>query len=84
MAISGGKHQERRIRTGSSYLSHSETTATFGLGQATVVDSLLIYWPGGAVDELFDVKANQEIKVTEGTEGYKTVPLSEVEPIAAK
>lgn len=84
VAISGGKHQERRIRTGSSYLSHSETTATFGLGQATVVDSLLIYWPGGAVDELFDVKANQEIKVTEGTEGYKTVPLSEVEPIAAK
>ena len=44
----GGVTQTRLVRTGSSYLSQSELTLTFGLGAATRVDRLSIRWPGGA------------------------------------
>lgn len=50
----GGRRQQAMIRTGSSYLSQSDTgTILFGLGQATQVDSLEIHWPtSGAVQKL--------------------------------
>jgi inosine-uridine nucleoside N-ribohydrolase len=44
---SNGITQERLARTGSSYLSQSEATLTFGLGSATKVDSLTVRWPAG-------------------------------------
>jgi hypothetical protein len=43
----GDRTQTRRARTGSSYLSQSEPTMTFGLGEATTVDELTVEWPGG-------------------------------------
>ncbi len=66
VAIAGERRMERRIRSGSSYLSSSEKTATFGLGAASQVDSLLIYWPGGAVERFANVAADQEVLVVEG------------------
>jgi hypothetical protein len=44
----GGATQTRLVRTGSSYLSQSEVTLTFGLGAATTVERLSIRWPLGA------------------------------------
>ena len=44
---SGDLSQQRYIRTGSSYLSQSEFTQTFGLGNRTRVDQLTVTWPGG-------------------------------------
>lgn len=61
-----GKRQERRVRTGSSYLSRSETTVTFGLGAAERVDSLEVRWPSGQIDRFQDIDANQLLLVTEG------------------
>ncbi len=46
---SAGLRQRRLIRTGSSYLSQSELTQTFGLGNSTQVEQLKITWPDGAV-----------------------------------
>lgn len=46
----GGRAQRRYLRTGSSYLSQSELTLTFGLGSATAVDSLEVRWPTGKVE----------------------------------
>ena len=66
VAVVGGRRMERRVRSGSSYLSASETVATFGLGASSRVDSLLIYWPGGAVERFADVVADQEVLVVEG------------------
>ena len=43
-----GVTQTRLVRTGSSYLSQSETTLTFGLGAAERVERLEVRWPGGA------------------------------------
>lgn len=62
-----GALQVRRIRTGSSYLSQSETVATFGLGEHTRVDTLRVYWPSGRVAVFEDVAANQDLLLIEGT-----------------
>ena len=67
VASVGGLRMERRIHTGSSYLSQSETVATFGLGAAARVDSLVVYWPSGQVDRFADVEGNQELRIEEGT-----------------
>lgn len=45
--ISGDLTQQRIVRTGSSYLSQSEFTQTFGLGDRKEVDKLIITWPSG-------------------------------------
>lgn len=66
VAVVGDTRQQRRVRTGRSYLSQSELTNTFGLGAATQVDSLVVYWPSGHVDRLERVDANQEITMIEG------------------
>ncbi len=66
VAITDGLHMERRVRTGSSYLSQSERTAVFGLGEATQVDTLVVYWPSGLVEEFDGVAGNQEVRLEEG------------------
>ena len=57
---------ERLIRTGSSYLSQSEKTATFGLGDHDMIDSLSIYWPSGKKETYFDIEINKEMLIKEG------------------
>ena len=67
VAVVGKHRMERQVRTGSSYLSSSEKTATFGLGSASRVDSLLIYWPSARVDRFSAIEGQQEIHVLEGS-----------------
>jgi hypothetical protein len=43
--------QSRVVKSGSSYLSQSELTLTFGLGRRDRAQRLVIEWPSGAVDE---------------------------------
>ncbi|HUF08816.1 MAG TPA: CRTAC1 family protein [Rhodothermales bacterium] len=62
----GGRRMEQRIRTGSSYLSQSEKAAVFGLGDSERADSLVVYWPGGRVDRLAGLEADQEVHLVEG------------------
>ena len=73
--IADDMRMERRVRTGSSYLSQSETDAVFGLGQTGRVDSLIVYWPGGRIDRFADLEANQEIRVVEGEGAIEQSPL---------
>lgn len=42
-----GVTQRRWIRSGTSYLSHSDTRALFGLGAATQAERLEVDWPSG-------------------------------------
>jgi len=49
--------QSRMVKTGSSYLSQSEMTLTFGLGQRDAADRVVIQWPSGAMQEFKNVKA---------------------------
>jgi len=49
--------QSRRVKSGSSYLSQSELTLTFGLGKREAATRLVIEWPSGAVQEFTNVRA---------------------------
>jgi hypothetical protein len=41
-------------------------TNHFGLGERTVIDSVVIRWPMGLVETLYDVVANQTLSINEG------------------
>lgn len=57
---------ERQVRAGSSYLSQSETTVTFGLGNRAEVSLLEVTWPTGQVEQFKEVAADQEVLIVEG------------------
>jgi hypothetical protein len=65
-ATIGGKTfwQLREISNGDG-LGNGALTAHFGLGDATIIDTLRIEWPSGIVQELHDVAAKQSMTVTE-------------------
>jgi hypothetical protein len=65
-ATVGDEVQTRMVRTGSSYLSHSSTRLTFGLGQAERVDSVEIRWPDGAVEKLGEMEAGVRYQIAQG------------------
>jgi hypothetical protein len=48
--------QMRMVKTGSSYLSQSELTLTFGLGPRDTASHLTIEWPSGATQEFTGVR----------------------------
>ncbi|MFO0982081.1 MAG: CRTAC1 family protein [Planctomycetota bacterium] len=64
----GEATQQRMVHTGSSYLSQSELTLTFGLGKSTRVDELAVRWPGGKT-ESFDVPGVDRSYVLEQGKG---------------
>ena len=65
-AIAGDLEQRSMVRTGSSYLSQSETTLTFGLGGRTRVDRLSIRWPGGSAESLENLEAGFTYEIEQG------------------
>jgi hypothetical protein len=58
--------QTRMIKSGSSYLSQSEFTATFGIGRRASVDRVVISRPSGATQEFKNVAAGA-YQCTEGS-----------------
>jgi enediyne biosynthesis protein E4 len=62
----GGVTQVRHVNPTKSYLSQSERTVTFGLGEAEKVERLEITWPNGAKQVLTDLPADREIRVRQG------------------
>jgi enediyne biosynthesis protein E4 len=57
---------QKMVRTGSSYLSQSELTLTFGLGSSPAIDKIQIIWPSGVVDEWREVAVDTTFLVREG------------------
>jgi enediyne biosynthesis protein E4 len=66
--------QSRMVKTGSSYLSQSELTVTFGLGRRERADRLVIEWPSGTVQEFKNLPAGgytcQETKMIQALARY--------------
>jgi hypothetical protein len=67
VVTAGGTPQARAILSQSSYYSHDDLRAHFGLGTATRADKLEVRWPSGAVDVLRGVAAGQVVTVKEGS-----------------
>ncbi len=57
--------QRRTVRTGSSYLSQSETVASFGVGSDLMIDTLEIEWPSGKKQLFSDIESNRTLRVDE-------------------
>ncbi len=66
LALRAGKLVQRRlVRTGSSYLSQSELTQTFGLGTSKSADLLTVIWPDGQRTEIKRPALNQTLVVAQ-------------------
>ncbi|HYI96423.1 MAG TPA: CRTAC1 family protein [Bryobacteraceae bacterium] len=61
-----GTHRIDEVRSGGSYLSQSDLRLHFGLGQHDAAD-LEVRWPSGLVENWSAVKANQIVRLTEGS-----------------
>ncbi|NNK88077.1 MAG: T9SS type A sorting domain-containing protein [Flavobacteriaceae bacterium] len=66
IGINGNK-QYRYTLCGEGYLSQNSQTEHFGIGLNTSVDYIKVSWLSGIVDILYNIPANQEIQLTEGT-----------------
>src|SRR5678816_3346602 len=72
----GGKVLMRYVKGGSSYQGQNELRVHFGLAGAQQADSLEILWPGGSVEALGAIKANQIVTVTEGQGITRQEPIT--------
>jgi len=66
-----GLEQHGLVTTAGSYQSSNDKRVHFGLGQDTMVKLLEITWPGGSVQTLRNVKADQVLTVMEPAEAQK-------------
>ena len=62
----GNRVLVREVKSGGSYLSHSDMRLSFGLGANRVADSVVVTWPSGTVDRFGPVEANRLATVVEG------------------
>jgi hypothetical protein len=58
--------QVREVRSGEAYGTQNSFTVHFGLGSATSIDSVIVQWPSGVVDETQTLGADQTVSITEG------------------
>jgi hypothetical protein len=58
--------QLREISPSTGYCQQHAISAHFGLGDASVADSIRVEWPSGLVETLLDVSVNQHLAVVEG------------------
>jgi enediyne biosynthesis protein E4 len=62
----GSSWLTRLVRTGSSYLSQSEIPLTFGLGQRSSADEVIVEWPSGKHETTGPLTAARSYTITEG------------------
>ena len=79
--VAGGQAQIREVSGGSGYLSQNSLAVEFGLGSNTIVDSIQVRWPSGAVTDTTNVAADQAIvlfesQVQTGVTGGLPLPAS--------
>jgi hypothetical protein len=54
----GGLTQVEEVRSNSSIESASDPRLHFGLGSASLVDSIVVHWPSGAIDRIGPQRAD--------------------------
>ena len=60
--------QIREIRSGVGFRYMNTLNAHFGIGEATEIDSLIVWWPSGTKDMIHNVTPNESVLIVEGTE----------------
>lgn len=62
----GDRMWMREVNGGSSYLSHNSSVVHVGLGTVDLLDSLIVYWPGGVTQMFHEVVADAFYTLREG------------------
>lgn len=65
--IANSKTQIREVTTTSGASGQNSLVQHFGLGPATQVDQVTVYWPSGTVQTLNNVAVNQQLTILEGS-----------------
>jgi M6 family metalloprotease-like protein len=63
--VAGGRSQVREVSAGGESLAQHARRVAFGLGSATVADSVIVHWPAGATRVLTGVAVDRILVVTE-------------------
>jgi hypothetical protein len=66
VVTTAGLQSAQPVLSQSSYYSHDDMRLNFGLGKSLKADRVDVYWPGGRVDSVKDVQADQMITIKEG------------------
>jgi len=61
--LAGGRWQSREVFAGSNYKSQNELTLHFGLAGATIIDQIVVTWPGGTTRTLNNYPSNATWKL---------------------
>jgi hypothetical protein len=61
-----GEVTYQMVFCGENYMGQNSRWEHFGLGTATMMDSLIVTWPSGLVDSYYDLPADTAIVVVEG------------------
>ena len=70
----GESSQSRAVMSQSSYVSHNDLRAHFGLGEAAAVESIVVRWPSGAEEAFPGVQADADWLLVEGSGAAKAQP----------
>lgn len=62
-AYLGNRVIYREINAGSGYMGQDALPLHLGLDTSSVVDSIVINWPSGMVQKIFNIDANQKIEI---------------------
>ncbi|MFQ5715313.1 MAG: HEAT repeat domain-containing protein [Candidatus Scalinduaceae bacterium] len=68
--VAGPLSETKEVRSGSGYLSQSDTRLNFGLGGFSRVDLVEVRWPSGITESFRDVKTNQFMAIVEGEKKF--------------
>src|SRR5205814_6294816 len=57
----------KQVTTGGVFCSQNSLTQHFGIGDATIIDSIVIKWPNGQPSAtIYNVQSDQRITITQG------------------
>ena len=66
--FTNGMEQIREILGDASHVCQDDFRLEFGLGNATIVDSIIVYWNDGTTQRLFNIEADQVLTILQGEE----------------
>lgn len=76
--FASGLMQTRYTLCGEAHFGQSSQYLHFGLGNADAVDSLVVLWPSGLKEVLFDVEANSTLHLLEGEHTFDVLVGSDL------
>jgi enediyne biosynthesis protein E4 len=63
----GGRKVSGEVQSGAGYISQNDSRLHFGLSANTAYERIEVQWPGGSKEVFAGGKANQIVKLTQGT-----------------